>query len=178
MESGGELIAEFLVEFNDGIATASYVEETEEFDMVNMRWKDSSSGKWVTIDQCKSWADATREKTKSNEGDIPAEVKSFVSWTIDPSFTLENTSNGFNLVSGIVDYQIEGSIPSDNTDDYFKYAILNSYKKAMVQRKLPPFPELKALDEMKSRGSIPAIIYVTIPGVPNSPDFKMIFSKD
>jgi hypothetical protein len=32
-----------------------------------------------------------------------------------------------------------GKVANHNVDGYFRYAVLNAYKKAMVEKKLPPF---------------------------------------
>jgi hypothetical protein len=82
---------------------------------------------------------------------------------------VEKSDEALRLTSGQVDYVIEGVASTVNMDGYFRYAVINAYKKAMTERKLPPFAELKAIEEMKSLGHIPRTISVTIPGVPGSP---------
>jgi hypothetical protein len=52
-------------------------------------------------------------------------------------------------------------------------AFLSAYKKAMTERELPPFSELKAITEMSNLGHVPRRMTVTIPGIPQAPKFEM-----
>jgi hypothetical protein len=96
-------------------------------------------------------------------------VRPFLSWSLEPTFKAERLGSTLRLTSGEVDYVVEGEASKTEVDQYFRYAVLNAYKKAMTERKLPPFSELKAIEEMKKLGRIPRRISVTIPGVPGSP---------
>ncbi|MEM7315858.1 MAG: hypothetical protein AAF497_22210, partial [Planctomycetota bacterium] len=58
-----------------------------------------------------------------------------------------------------------------------RYARLNAYKKAMTERRLPPFAELKVLKELERRKLMPKSMEVRLPGVPGAPEFKMVFSE-
>ena len=81
------------------------------------------------------------------------------------------------LTSGQVDYVIEGEASKTDVDAYFRYALLNAYKKALTEKKLPPFSEVKAIEEMKSLGRIPQKITVAMPGVPGSPVIEITIAE-
>jgi len=168
-KADGETVAKIRLRIDGDEAIASVGGETERFNLAAMSWLDSSTGQWVSIEQCKAWADQSKARTSKSTDSAPAGIRPFLTWSLSPSFSVERSSEALRLTSGQVDYVIEGAASTTDVDGYFRYAVINAYKKAMTERKLPPFAELKAIEEMKSLGHIPRIISVTIPGVPGSP---------
>jgi hypothetical protein len=59
---------------------------------------------------------------------------------------------------------------------YFRYARLNAYKKAMTERKLPPFAELRVIEELERRKMMPTSMEVQIPGIAGAPTIKMLIA--
>jgi len=157
-------------------ATATVGDEKEVFNLKQMSWLDTTNG-WVTLEHCKKWVEQSKTKSKKGIDSAPEHLRAFLVWSLSPTFNVEKSNSNLRLTSGQVDYIIEGKVTSDNVDGYFRYAALNAYKKAMVEKKLPPFSELKAIDEMKKLGHIPRTITVTMPGIPKSPVIEMIISE-
>lgn len=155
------------------IATASVDGETERFNLKQMSWLDARTDKWTTLAQCKEWAEQSKARTLKSADSAPAHIRPFLVWSLEPSFKVTKSNDTLRLTSGQVDYFINGTASKANTDAYFRYAVLNAYKKAMVEKKLPPYSELKAIEEMKTLGRIPGSISVTMPGIPRSPAIEM-----
>lgn len=177
LKVNSEAIAKMDLKIVGDLATATVAGEAEQFNLKDMSWLDESTGKWITLAQCQKWAEQTREKTKKSTAAAPAHVRAFVEWSLDPIFKAVKTEESLKLTSGQVDYVIEGEASKTEVDAYFRYALLNAYKKAITEKKLPPFSEVKAIEEMKSLGRIPQKITVAMPGIPGSPVIEMIIAE-
>jgi hypothetical protein len=169
----GESKAEILLEIEGDIATAKVAGETEQFNLKDQSWLNPETAKWTTLAQCKEWAEQSKAKSLKSADTAPANIRPFVLWSLNPTFKVEKANDTLRVTSGQVDYVIEGQASKSNAEKYFRYAVLNAYKKAMTERKLPPFSELKAITEMSNLGHIPRKITVTMPGIPNAPKFEM-----
>lgn len=169
----GETAAKINLKIQDDIATASVAGENERFNLKQMSWLDARTDKWITLAQCKEWAEQSKARTLKSADSAPAQIRPFLIWSLEPSFKVTKSNDTLRLTSGQVDYFISGTASKTNTDAYFRYAVLNAYKKAIVEKKLPPYSELKAIEEMKTLGRIPGTINVTMPGIPRSPSIEM-----
>jgi hypothetical protein len=163
LKIGGKPTGEVLLKIDGDMATAKVAEETEQFNLKDLSWLDPETSKWTTLAQCKDWAEQSKAKSLKSFSTAPADVRPLALWCLDPKFKVEKVQDTLRLTSGQVDYVIEGQASTNATENYFRYAMLNAYKKAMTDRKLPPFSELKAIDEMKNLGYIPRKLSVTIP---------------
>lgn len=173
LSSNGAELAVVELTIEGDIATATIGGVAERFDLKQGRWQDEASGKWVTLAQCEQWAAQSKEKSKASVASIPPQVRPFVLWSLDPTFESKSTETSLTLTSGQVDYRIAGEKSNRDLFNYFRYAKLNAYKKAMTERKLPPFAELKAIEAMERSGMAPTSITVEITGVPGAPTIKM-----
>jgi len=169
----GQPTAEILLKIEGDVATAKVADETEQFNLKDLSWLDPKTGKWTTLAQCQEWAEQSKTKSLKSADAAPADIRPFLLWSLNPTFKIEKVNDTLRLTSGQVDYVIEGQASKTGAEKYFRYAVLNAYKKAMTDRKLPPFAELKAITEMNKLGHIPRKITVTIPGIPNAPKFEM-----
>lgn len=129
------------------------------------------------MSQCENWARQSKEKSSSSAASIPENVRSFLLWTLDPTFEVVATDTTLTLTSGQVDYKITGTKTDSDLTNFFRYARLNAYKKAMTERKLLPFAELKVLEELERRKIEPESMEVRIPGIPDTPTFSMIYNE-
>src|SRR5262245_19521674 len=159
-KSSKETVAEINLKIKSDLATETVAGATEQFNLKDMSWLDERTGQWITLAQCKDWADQSKAKTRKGVDSVPARVRAFVLWSLEPTFKVDKSNNTLRLTSGQVDYVIEGEASKTDIDRYFRYAVLNAYKKAMTEKKLPPFAELKAIEEMKILGRIPRRISV------------------
>jgi hypothetical protein len=169
----GQATAEIFLTIKGDLATARVENEIEQFNLKNQSWLDAKTGKWTTLTQCKEWAEQSKAKSLKSADAAPANIRPFLLWSLNPTFKIEKTNGLVRLTSGQVDYVIEGQASKTEVEKYFQYAVLNAYKKAMTERKLPPFSELKAIAEMSSLGKIPGKITVAMPGIPQAPKFEM-----
>jgi hypothetical protein len=173
MKANGDVVAEILLRIEGNFATATVAGEAERFNLKEMSWLDERTNQWVTAAQCKEWSEQSKAKSLQSTVTAPARVRSFVMWSLDPTFRVEKSNGTLRLTSGHVDYVIEGEASMTGVDGYYRYAIVNAYKKAIVEKKLPPFSELKAIEEMKALGYVPRKISIAIPAIQGSPTFEI-----
>ena len=169
----GKSTAEILLTIEGDIATARVGDETEQFNLKDQSWLDPKTSKWTTLTQCKEWAEQSKAKSLQSADAAPANIRPFLLWSLNPTFKIEKVNDTLRLTSGQVDYVIEGQASKTGVEKYSRYAVLNAYKKAMTERKLPPFSELKSITEMSNLGHIPRKITVTMPGIPKAPKFEV-----
>jgi len=177
LKADKKTIAQLRLRIKDDLATAAGPGVTERFDIKRMRWFDEKSLQWVTLADSKKWASRSKAQTKKSADSAAGHVRPFLLWSLEPSFKVDKSNGSLRLTSGQVDYVIEGEASKTNVDEFFRYAVLNAYKKAMTERKLAPFSELKAIAEMKSLRHIPRKISITMPGIPESPVIDMEISE-
>jgi hypothetical protein len=176
LRGDGEELVITTLSVEEDTAVASTGDITERFDLKKMAWLDEKTGRWVTMQESETALSSTKSATKAAleaNRTAPPELLEFLEWSLEPSFKVSEEEGKLKLVSGKIDYTIEGKVDADDSDAYYKYAVLNSYKKAAQLKKLPPYPELRAIDEMKRRGGVPRKISVTIPGVPGAPAMEI-----
>jgi hypothetical protein len=169
----GQATAEIFLTIKGDLATARVENEIEQFNLKDQSWLEAKTGKWMTLPQCKEWAEQSKATSLKGADAAPTNIRPFLLWSLNPTFKIEKTNDIVRLTSDQVDYVIEGQASKTNVEEYFQYAVLNAYKKAMTERKLPPFSELKAITEMSSLGKIPRKLTVTMPGIPQAPKFEM-----
>jgi hypothetical protein len=105
------------------------------------------------------------------------DTRPFVRWSLVPTFKVESADSTLILTSGQVDYKIIGKTTDSDHTGFFRYARLNAYKKAMTEKKLPPFAELKVLEELETRKMLPKSMEVRIPGVPGAPTINLVYNE-
>ncbi len=177
LQSDGTEIAVVELSIGGDTATAKVDGETEYFDLKNQRWQHDDTKQWTSIAQCQLWAKQSKDKAIEDIAVIPEKRQPFVKWTYSPRFDITSKDDTLTLTSGQVDYKITAQKSDQDLTNYFRYARLNSYKKAMTLKQFPPFPELMVLDELERRKLMPTSMEILIPGVPNAPSFKMLFTR-
>jgi len=178
LEANSEKIAEVALSIDGEQAVAKVDGITELFDLKNMRWQDEDTKRWVTLAQCEKWAKESKEESLSSTAQVPENVRAFGEWTLDPKFEIAATDDTLTLTSGKVDYQIAVEKTDRDLTNFFRYARLNAYKKAMTQRKLPPFAELLVNEELERRKLMPRSMEIAIPAVPGAPSLRMVVTDD
>ena len=172
---GGEAVV-VDVSIGDGIAVTKVGNATELFDLKQQRWQNDDTKKWVSLPECEAWAKQLAEKTRKKPDSLPEKIRPFILWSCDPTFDVETVGDTITMTSGQIDYKIVGEKSDSDLTPYFRYARLNAFKKAMTEGKLPPFAELRVLDELERRRLIPRTMDIQIPGVPEAPSFTMTIS--
>jgi hypothetical protein len=176
IELDGNEIAIMELSIDSESATATVEGFTEHFDLKNQRWQDDESKQWVTLKECEAWAKKSKEESSKSALTAPEDLREFIQWSLDPKFDIAFMGDTLTLTSGQVDYKIVVEKPTGDVTNYFRYARLNSYKKAMTEKKLAPFAELLVLEELERRKVLPKSMEVQITGVPEAPSFKITIS--
>lgn len=177
VQANGEELAVATLSISDDAAVVKTGDVTEHFDLKNQRWQHESK-QWVTLKQCELWARQSREKARSSSVVVPDEIRTFIEWTMRPKFEISSTDDTLTLTSGQIDYKIEVEKTERDLTNYFRYARLNAYKKAMTERKFAPFPELLVLEELEQRKLLPKSMEVKMLGIPGAPAFKIVISNE
>ena len=175
MEVDGELASVSSLAIGDAEAVVTTEEFAEHFDLVEERWYHEDLKQWISMAQSQEWLDLSIQQTEQSlhADTVPKEIRSFVEWMIDPVFEITMEGDTLTMVSGQVNYRIITEEPDFDTGNYFVYARLNAYKKAMVDRKLPPMSELKVIEELSRRGLVPVVMEVELPAIPQAPTFRI-----
>jgi hypothetical protein len=173
LKTNGESAAEISLRIEGDFATTKVMEITERFNLKEMSWLDSTGSNWVTLEECKKWAEASKIKSSKSAEFAPKEIRQFILWSLNPIFNVEKQNDVLRLTSGQIDYMVEGQASKKSVENYFRYALLNAYKKGITEKKLPPFAEIKAVAEMEKLGYITCKINITIPAIPNAPKIEM-----
>jgi hypothetical protein len=150
---------------------------TEHFDLKNQRWQHEETKQWVTLAECESWAKQSKEKSENSSIEVPDEIRTFINWSLDPKFEINSSEGKLELISGQVDYRIEVEKSDRDYTNFYRYAKLNAYKKAMTLRKVLPFAELATLQELEKRKLFPKSMEIKIPGAKGSPTIKMTITQ-
>ena len=176
-KSDGEDIAVIDLTITSETATAIVGDVTERFDLTQQRWQHDESKQWVTLSQSETWAKDSKEKSRNSVDSIPEKMCPFIRWSLDPTFETTATDTTLTLTSGQVDYKIVARKTDGDLTNYFRYAKLNAYKKAMTERKLPPFAELRVIEELERRKMMPTSMEIRIPGVAGAPTIQILIAE-
>lgn len=168
-KANGEIIAESELTISDGFATARTGEEVERFNLDKLSWQHDDSEEWVSLAQCEQWAEQSKLKSENSNEVVPEKIRSFLAWSLNPTFKVEATNTTLSMISGQIDYVVTSKRGDLDLTSYFLFAKLNAYKKAMTERKLMPFAELHVLKELERRKLMPASMEVRIPGIEGAP---------
>lgn len=174
--SDGEDIALIELTITSDTATAKGGDVTERFDLKQQRWQHNESKQWVTLSQSEAWAKQSKEKASSSVVSIPEKMRSFIRWSLDPTFETTASDTTLTLTSGQVDYKIVVEKTDRDLTTYFQYAKLNAYKKAMTERKLPPFAELRLIEELEHRKMMPTSMEIRIPAITQAPTIQILIA--
>jgi len=174
IKADGKSLGESTMKLQVDKATITTGGDVEEFDLKEMRWKDDK-GSWVTLADGKLFAEKSKEQSAASAATAPENLRPFVTWLFDPKFTKEVTGDDVRLTSGQVDYALEGKIETSpaELDSFIRYMTLNAYRKAMTEKKFPPFPELRSIEAMKESGHIPSKTTIKIVAIPGAPSFEI-----
>jgi hypothetical protein len=135
------------------------------YNLHDMSWRDIPQRRTVRISDCKAWAKASAERSRATLAKAPDPgFRRFVEAMLNPQFTAAMKNDKLTLTNDVVKYEIESTqnVSKARLAKFFAYDILNAYRKAMVDRKLPPFPQLAVDEELKARGMAPNEMNITI----------------
>jgi hypothetical protein len=169
VHSVGKKLVGMQLSIQGDTATATVGDLVEHFDLKQMRWQNDVAKQWISLSQCKTWGQQSKERSAKSTVKLPEKIRAFIAWNLDPKFEVKETATTLTLTSGYVDYTIVGEKTDRDLTNYYRYARLNAYKKAMTLRKLPHFAELKVLDELERRKMIPRSMEVRMPAIAQIP---------
>ncbi len=178
LQANGEELAVIELSITDDKAIAKVGDITELFDLKEQRWQHDDTKQWVTLSESVSSTRKSKEKAEANLASIPETNREFFAWSLNPKFEVTATDDTLVLTSGQIDYKIKVEKFDSDPTNYFRYAKLNAYKKSITERKLPPFAELYALEELERRKLMPKKMEVDMPGIPGAPSFTLVVSTN
>lgn len=167
--AAGEQSFQFTTLFYDRFAVELDPDDHEKvvavYDLDALSWRDNRLGRTVTIEECESWASASAARSRrslSQAGD--ANLQRFIELSLEPTFEVATEGDGIRLSNAILTYRVSNPLPLNarQCKRFFSYDRLNAYRKAMVERKLPPYPQLAVDDALEERGFAPGRIEVVV----------------
>lgn len=129
------------------------------FDLANDSWQELSSGEVVTLAAAEEWAEDSHTRTRSTlETMADEDLRRFVTFLLDPKFEIVAEGDELSLRSEFLTYEIQSAptVPKPQRMQLYRYDRLNAYRKAMVDRQLPPFPQLEVTNQLAARDIFPS----------------------
>jgi hypothetical protein len=154
------LVGQHAVEFAEGKSEPEAV-----YDLREMSWRDLSSRRTVRLTDCEVWAKATVERTKTSLAKTAdPKLRRFVEAQLDPQFKVREGDGKLTLANDVFKFEIRSkqSVTEKQRDLFFRYDTLNAYRKAMLERKLAPFPQLAVGKELAARDMVPNEMTLTV----------------
>jgi hypothetical protein len=144
------------------------------YNLTDGSWRDANTGQEITLQTCEQWARASSEMSrKSLAQATDTNLKRFVELSLEPKFEVIEGNGEITLQNDVLMYRVSNPVPLSELQRqrFFAYDRLNAYRKAMTERKLPPFPQLAVDDEIERLEFVPGQIDVEI--VTPSGDIEM-----
>ena len=135
------------------------------YDLEEMSWRDRSPLGTLRLADCQAWAKASAGRSRASIArTTDPELRRFIELMLDPQFKVTTEEDRVILINDVLMYEIHSTqtLSKANRDRFFSYDTLNAYRKAMVERKLPPTPQLEIDKEMAARKLVPSEIICTI----------------
>ncbi len=135
------------------------------YDLDKEMWHEVRKSEAVDMAKVRAWLKRSEERTaKSLENPgLSAEVKRLAKAMLQPDFQVSASGNVLTLKNEFMAYQVTGvPIAGQGKIGLFAWDRLNAYRKAMLERKLPPHPQLAVTAELEKRRLFPAQMVLTL----------------
>jgi hypothetical protein len=135
------------------------------YDLTDGSWRDFSPPRVVTQADYEAWGKASFERTKASAAKaVSVDLRQFIEETLEPKFTVTAEENRLLLAGKILHYDIRTTAAFDKAkrERFYAYDKINAYRKAMIDRKLPPFAQLAVSRELATRDVTPTEMKVEI----------------
>ena len=145
------------------------------YDLKDMSWRDPPKKQKVRLADGVAWAEASAKKSRQSLQKVAdPKTKKFAALTLDPSFETKLDGETLVMTNEAFEYRISSDqkFAEGQKTRFFAYDHLNAYRKAMTDRKLPPFAQLVVTKELEKRAMIPSRLELTIRA--RERDFKLV----
>jgi len=152
------------------------IEPVAVYDLSAMSWKDMKTGKTITLADCEAWAAASRKRSEDSltkSGD--AKFRSFFQAMLAPNFQVKQDARKLVLSNEHFRYEVRETqeVAAPRRAAIYAYDRLNAYRKAMIERKVPPFAQLSVTNEIAARQLMPSEMKVRITSATGSVNFQV-----
>jgi hypothetical protein len=141
------------------------------YDLDSKSWTDFDPPRIVRKTDYEEWFRRSEEKSrKSLASTTDVELKKFASAMLDPKFKESSSQDSITLENDVVKYEFSKpiSLSDSQRKRFFEYDRLNAYRKAILERKFPPFAQVAVDDVLESRKFVPSLSVMSIrPPIPN-----------
>ena len=151
------------------------------FNLAEMWYLEPSANKTITLSSCEDFFQQGKEKTKSSiAASNDTSIINFVNALINPSYKLKEDSNGIIIWNDYFQYIIKDydKLSEDQNNLIYSYDILAAYQKAIINPKLPPFPQIELSKILKQKKILPRSITVNMKMKTNEISMKVNYSMD
>lgn len=145
------------------------------YDLANDSWICETFKKVIALPDCEMWAKKSSELTmESIRKSTDKEAIEFTNSLIKPNFVVELKNEVLTISNSHLTYILSAPINVDpkRKDRFFKYDKLNAYRKAMIQKQVPPFAQIRVDEEVLKTGKFFSELSVQIK--PPKQDIKFI----
>lgn len=135
------------------------------FDLGRQEWIDIGSSRRITLASAQAWAEVSKSRTLASLGQAPdPDTRAFAQSLIQPEFVITESPSALVLKSRFLSYTASAPLPLNpgQLRALWAYDELNAYRKAMGQRQMPPFTQLKVTQILKEKGMYPGSLVMTI----------------
>ncbi len=135
------------------------------YDLDAMSWRQFSPPRTITLKNCEVWQKANSESLQETLAKFSdPKLKRFIELTLEPRFETTRDEDTIELKNEAMRYRMSDPIPldADQRKHFFAYDRLNAYRKAMVDRKLPPAAQLAVDSELERQDFVPGITELTV----------------
>jgi len=149
------------VEFADGVDSKPVVI----YDLGADSWREMSPARSVKLSDCEAWAKASAERSRASLTKVKdADLRRFLEGMLDPKFVVTAEKGRLQMVSDVLRYDVRSkqSPPKAQRDLLYAYDRLNAYRKAMQERKFPPFAQLAVTKELSAREMWPSAMTMEV----------------
>ncbi|MBM4034650.1 MAG: hypothetical protein FJ291_23140 [Planctomycetes bacterium] len=146
------------------------------YDLDKEMWHEVRKGEAVDMAEVREWLKQSEERTAKSAANprVSADVKRLTKAMVQPDFEVSASGNSLTLKNEFVTYQVTGvPIATEGKIALFAWDRLNAYRKAMVERKLPPHSQLAVTGELEKRRLFPAQMVLALSLPSGSASFTM-----
>ena len=129
------------------------------FDLQDMSWTLLSTGKKTTLAECRVWAEKVSADIRENQAKISdTSAQAFLERALVPQLKAEKKAGTLTIKNEYITYTVRESLrsPQNLMANFFRFDLLNTYRKCMLSEDAPPFAGLEASSLMWQHATLPA----------------------
>jgi len=135
------------------------------YDLESLSWRDFSPARTITMKHCEAWQKASADISRKSIAKVmDPTLKKFIEFMLNPRFKTTRDGDTIEMDNDAFTYRMTDplALSARQRSRFFAYDRLNAYRKAMIERKLPPTAQLAVDGELERQNFVPGIIDVAV----------------